>query len=154
MEKEETPPSILLFWWGGGDRSGSKTRLIRADLNLHIYKNFFWGGVLLFSSVFQFPSENKSNKIDFVKQPVYWWERGGKKNLHAIRPAFCFYEKVLFTALEISKWSFVHITDQEPNCLFQKWFYSSWTNPHWVNLSLVQLVIELIEKVGGKKSFF
>lgn len=116
-ERRAPTPRILLF---RGDRSGSKTRLTRADLNLRIYKN--GGGEYfcrkLFSSVFQFPSENKSNKIGFVKQPVYWWERGKeKKNLYPIWPAFCFHEKVLFTALEISKWSFVHITDQEPNCL-------------------------------------
>lgn len=67
-ERRAPTPRILLF---RGDRSGSKTRLTRADLNLRIYKN--GGGEYfcrkLFSSVFQFPSENKSNKIGFVKQP-------------------------------------------------------------------------------------
>lgn len=40
--RKSPPPPHFTFL--GGDRSGSKTRLIWADINLHIYKYFFWGG--------------------------------------------------------------------------------------------------------------
>lgn len=71
MEKEETPPSILLFWWGGGDRSGSKTRLIRADLNLHIYKNFFFlgGGYFCFLQYFNSHQKIKAIKLILSNNP-------------------------------------------------------------------------------------
>lgn len=61
-ERRAPTPRILLF---RGDRSGSKTRLTRADLNLRIYKNGGGGSTSVENCFLQY--FNSHQKIKAIK---------------------------------------------------------------------------------------
>lgn len=128
-ERRAPTPRILLF---RGDRSGSKTRLTTADLNLRIYKNG-GGGTSVENCFLQyFNSHQKIKAIKLVLSNNRLLMRKRKRKEKSISDLTC----ILFSwkGFIYSTWDFKMIicshywSRTKLLNLFQKWFYSSsWT---------------------------